>query len=367
MTEKYAHPRPLRDVSEDMYNHLHPSFFEGDSLDESNDDKFTIVPTANLFFQDVVEQIGDAQLSVDLQFYTLEADEEVSKILHACRDAAERGVDIRILVDHLVSDPRQLRSTLAMRKELNVSSNIEVRRSRVSEGLAGLAIRDHKKIVAIDTGQDNLNGQAYIGGINLARRSLRWNDFMVKMRGPITDSIQADFDSSWEGRNVAVHKVEDATEPGTFLLTDSGKEAGIVQFVLDAAEKAEKRIWLETPYLDMATIGNALMGVKEMSPDLDVRVIVPRFNNYPVDRLRTNKVCAQLQATGIQARQYGRTYRRLNHAKMLLVDDMGVFGSSNFNSSSMAGKNAEIAIATLNPNMVEQLERWYSEDLNESL
>lgn len=85
-----------------------------------------------------------------------------------------------------------------------------------------------------------------------------------------------------------------------------------------------------------------------------------------MDRLRTNKVCKQLRAAGIEAYQYGKTYRRLNHTKMLLIDGMSVFGSSNFNTSAMAGKNAEISIATSNPSMVEQLERWYSEDLNES-
>jgi len=46
---------------------------------------------------------------------------------------------------------------------------------------------------------------------------------------------------------------------------------------------------------------------------------------------------------------------------------MGVFGSSNFNASSLAGGNAEVSIATHNPSMVEQLERWYDEDLKDSL
>jgi phosphatidylserine/phosphatidylglycerophosphate/cardiolipin synthase-like enzyme len=98
-----------------------------------------------------------------------------------------------------------------------------------------------------------------------------------------------------------------------------------------------------------------------------VRVIIPRYNIYPVDRLRANKVCGTLQDAGIDARQYGASYRRLNHAKLLLVDDTAMFGSSNFNSSSMAGNNAEIAVATENPAVLAQLERWYEEDLKESI
>jgi phosphatidylserine/phosphatidylglycerophosphate/cardiolipin synthase-like enzyme len=190
---------------------------------------------------------------------------------------------------------------------------------------------------------------------------------MVRMQGPIADLVQDDFNDSWAGNNRESKIIEVADEPGTFLLTDSGKEEQIVQFALEHIIEAKNRIWLETPYLDMAGIGSALCLAKKNNPKLDIQVIIPGYNNYPIDRLRAEKVCQALREANITAHMYGKSHKRLNHTKMLLIDDVGVFGSSNFNSGSMAGKNAEIAVATKNISMVNQLERWYAEDLMEAI
>lgn len=117
----------------------------------------------------------------------------------------------------------------------------------------------------------------------------------------------------------------------------------------------------------MVTIGEALMQAKEQTPELDVQVIMPRFNNYPVDRMRTKRVCKQLREANISTYRYGKTYHRLNHAKMIIIDDIALFGSSNFNRSTLVGNNAEIAIATRDSKLLQQLECWYYEDRNESV
>ena len=46
---------------------------------------------------------------------------------------------------------------------------------------------------------------------------------------------------------------------------------------------------------------------------------------------------------------------------------MALFGSSNFNTHSFAGSNAEIEIATQNWKIVSHLGRWYEEDMTESI
>lgn len=154
--------RPTRRTSNEMYERLHPSFFRTDDNAASN---FTLITTARLFFRDIAKQISEAKYSVDLQFYTLEADREVMRVLAVCQTAAERGVKVRVLVDHLASDPRRLLATRRARKRMSRSANIEIRQSRVRENATKLTVRDHKKVVVIDGGE-----YAYIGGINLARR-----------------------------------------------------------------------------------------------------------------------------------------------------------------------------------------------------
>jgi cardiolipin synthase len=351
-----------------MYEPLHPSFHLHESQASNVDaDHFAVVPSAHLFFEELKEKIKQASESVDLQFYTFEADPVVSEIIKVCTEAAERGVDVRILVDHIVSDPRRLLSTMRANRTINASPNMQIRRSRVATGLANIAVRDHKKIAAIDTRAESPGGYSYIGGVNLAERSLRWNDFMVQIQGSASTAIQHDFDQSWAGNGSKTRSQFERDPHETLLLADTGEDEQIVSFAYEHIAQASERIWLETPYLDMEGIGAALCLAKKDNPELDVRVIIPRFNNYPVDRFRTKKACRTLQDAGVDAHLYGVSYRRLNHAKMLLIDDMAMFGSSNYNTGKMAGGNAEIAIATNNPSLVGQLEQWYNEDTKESI
>ncbi len=190
---------------------------------------------------------------------------------------------------------------------------------------------------------------------------------MVEMHGPIAGLVQQDFEDSWSGTNGTAKHLPEESETDTRLLTDTQSDEAIVAFAQKQISQAERRIWLETPYIDMPNVGTMLMEAKKRNPSLDVQVIIPRFNNSPSDRLRTSRIVRTLGEAGIEAHKYGKTYRRLNHAKLLFVDDMVMFGSSNFNISSLAGNNAEIEVATRNPGVVAQLERWYAEDLNETV
>lgn len=329
--------------------------------------EFSVLSTGELFFEDIAGRIGAADSSVDLQFYSFEADHEVEKIVGICQDAAERGVDVRILVDHLVSDPRHLRATRRMHREINDMPHMQIRKIRTKKGLGQIAVRDHKKIVTVDAAGAEPGGFVYIGGMNMTERSLQWNDFMVRMQGPAAQLIQQDFNRTWHGNNEAAVEIEDEHNPGTYLLTDTGKEERITRRVLESIEDAQERVWLETPYFHMTCMGTALKKAKKQRPDLDVRVIIPRFSNYPIDRLRAGKICSHLSKKGIQAYQYSNQHGQLNHTKLLLVDGTVLFGSSNFNSGLLAGRNAEIVVMSDARPLVSQLVAVYEDDLNSSV
>lgn len=327
------------------------------------ENEFSLLPTGEDFFADITGRIETAENSVGLQFYSFEADDEVRKVIEACRVAAERGVDIRILVDHLVSDPRHLAATRTMHREIRRIPNMDIRKIRINRGLGHVAVRDHKKIVTIDTVQDEPGGVAYIGGMNMTERSLLWNDFMVRMQGPLAQLIQQDFERTWQGDNRQAVEIEDLDNPGTRLLTDTGRQEKITQHVLGLIDGASERVWLETPYFHMASMGTALMRAKKRRPELDARVIIPRFSNYPIDRLRAGRICSTLSKAGIGAYQYSNQQGQLNHTKLLMVDNVAMFGSSNFNAGLLAGRNAEIVVATDNEPIVKELADLYEVDL----
>ena len=161
-----------------------------------------------------------AQKSLDIQYYLLANDETGRALLHAVRDAAQRGVRVRLLVDDLytASNDRLLRGLAAY-------PNIEVRLfNPFPAGRAwnvtrwGLSIADfarlnhrmHNKLFIAD------GMFAVVGGRNIADeyffRSVRGNfvDFDLLVAGEAVPELAETFDRYWNSRRVFTL---DALEP----------------------------------------------------------------------------------------------------------------------------------------------------------
>lgn len=161
-----------------------------------------------------------AQKSLDLQYYLLQNDETGRALLHAVRDAALRGVRVRLLVDDLytASNDHLLRGLAAF-------PNIEVRLfNPFPAGRAwnvtrwGLALADlarlnhrmHNKVFIAD------GMFAVVGGRNIADeyffRSVRGNfvDFDLLVAGEAVPELAQTFDRYWNSRRVFTL---DALEP----------------------------------------------------------------------------------------------------------------------------------------------------------
>jgi putative cardiolipin synthase len=161
-----------------------------------------------------------AQKSLDLQYYLLQNDETGRALLHAVRDAALRGVRVRLLVDDLytASNDRLLQGLAAY-------PNVEVRLfnpfpagrawnvTRWGLSLADLARlnhRMHNKVFIAD------GMFAVVGGRNIADeyffRSVRGNfvDFDLLVAGEAVPELAEIFDRYWNSRRVFTL---DALEP----------------------------------------------------------------------------------------------------------------------------------------------------------
>ncbi|MFP6584372.1 MAG: hypothetical protein VCD00_17695 [Candidatus Hydrogenedentota bacterium] len=70
--------------------------------------------------------VRNAKHSVDIQTFIWENDESGHAFMQACIEAAERGVEVRFLMDHLYSD-RNLETAVALAR---AHPNLEIRRYR---------------------------------------------------------------------------------------------------------------------------------------------------------------------------------------------------------------------------------------------
>jgi putative cardiolipin synthase len=151
--------------------------------------------------------VEGAQKTLDLQYYAIHADASTGRLLQAVRDAAQRGVRVRILLDDFHSTGRN-----AQVMRLAFVPNVEMRMFNPLAGARGSSLgrlfnalddasriqqRMHNKLFIADnvlgvTGGRNL-GDAYFGNGEAGN----FVDLDVLAAGPIVQDLSRSFDAYW--------------------------------------------------------------------------------------------------------------------------------------------------------------------------
>lgn len=338
---------------------------------------YELLQDVDKFLISFEEEVKRAKSSIDLQFYTFEADTIGKRAAKILFKAKKRGIRIRFLQDHFIDlfhndrsirrprlNRRLHRSVINEWKETKKllaemeAKGIEIKRTNPLGLFFRKALqRDHKKIVIIDS-DIPAKSVAYIGGINLCEHNALWNDFMVKMTGDMIPIIQEDFNMTWEDKNEGrIIEYSDG-----LILTDSRKSPQIMPYLKNLIDNAQKLVKIESPYLYGKEIKQRLLDA--VLRGVDVSVIVPLHNNKRFFAPR-GRFLKQLMRGGVRVYLFEKN-GGMTHAKALLADDIAVFGSSNFNEF-LSGRICEINIVTKNENMVRQLQEKLDSDMRTSV
>ena len=172
-----------------------------------NDSGFALVGNAELAFTSRMTLIKAAEKTLDLQYYAVHADDTTDRLFDALREAAARGVRIRILLDDFNTagkDAQVLRLAFEKNIDMRLFNPLPSNRSsamwRIVSSLsdaARLQRRMHNKIFVADnavaiTGGRNL-GDTYFGqsdGVNFV-------DIDVLAAGRIARDLSRSFDQYW--------------------------------------------------------------------------------------------------------------------------------------------------------------------------
>jgi cardiolipin synthase len=130
---------------------------------------------------------------------------------------------------------------------------------------------------------------------------------------------------------------------------------------LTAIFRAEKRIWIATPYFvpDEALLRALVIAARR---GVDVRVVTPERSNHLLSDFASGSCLRDLSAAGVMIRRFAR----MLHAKALLVDDcLAVVGSANFDMRSLF-LNYEIALFFSGQAEVERLSLWFEDTFAET-
>ncbi len=339
---------------------------------------YQLLPSAETFLADLIPGISQASSRIDLQFHTFEADAVGLPVAHALMEARGSGIPVRFGIDDYINlshndeylllarlQPWRYRETLEewratlhlidfMRRE-----GIEVRMVNPLGRMKYRALRrNHKKIVVIDGDAPEL-AVAYAGGINLSEHNASWNDFMVKMTGDVVLVLKDDIDRTWAEYNPGrIVPYSDG-----LVVTDSYRRSLILPLVQFFIGRAQRRVIIESAYL----WGSGMQGVLSESAReqrADVSVIAPLHNNRRV-LAPTEADFDRMGAAGVHVFRF-RENGGMTHAKGLLADDWGLYGSNIFNGF-LAGRTSEVGIATNHPSLVSQLETFLLQDMRRSI
>src|SRR5699024_10060180 len=145
--------------------------------------------------------IDQAKVYVHVEFFILVQDETTTPFFDALARARQRGVTVRVLVDHLsqLTYPRR-RKTAAALAAMGAELRAMLPLSPVRAGRR-LDLRNHRKLVVVDgrighTGSMNLIAEHYHKRRAL-RHGLHWRELMMRLEGPVVRELDAVFVTDW--------------------------------------------------------------------------------------------------------------------------------------------------------------------------
>ncbi|GAA3548112.1 cardiolipin synthase [Nocardioides daeguensis] len=318
----------------------------------------------------MAEAVDAALDVVNVEFYITAWDDVTDPLLQAMARAAERGVTVRLLFDHLGS--RGIPGYRTMLERLD-GTGIQWRAMLPIQPLRGRFrrpdLRNHRKLLTVDgrvgfTGSQNLTEPGYNKPKNHAL-GRAWVELMVRLEGPVVAALDAVFAGDWyaetdELLDVEAHPASGASRPGGLrglpcqvVPSGPGYEAeNNLRLFTTLIYSAQRRISLTSPYfvpdesLLYAVTTAALRGV-------EVELFVSEVSDqFMVGHAQASYYRALLEA-GVRIHRYPAPF--VLHAKHFTIDDdVAVIGSSNMDLRSFA-LNYEVSLMLLGPAAVAAL------------
>ena len=282
--------------------------------------------------------IRDARESINLCSYIFDVEGIGAEFVTHLDAAAERGVEVRIIIDALGEkyNRRSIRKALA-------GSRVRLERYLPLRHGAYINLRNHRKVLVID------GREAFTGGMNIRSRHLpsrsrpaeAIHDIHFQVMGPVVSDLQRAFQEDWyfvTGERLDNPAFFPVIEPqGNSLVRciSDGPDREfrkLEQIILGALSCAETSVSIMTPYfvpdrtMVSALITTALRGI-------DIRILLPGTNNLPFVRWAGCAILGELLANGVRVFYHPPPFV---HSKLFVVDDVwSLIGSTNLDCRSL--------------------------------
>lgn len=286
----------------------------------------------------LLSDIARARHHIHLQYYIINDDETGCRLRDALAAKAREGVEIRILYDDVGSRSAKksfFRDMRGMGIEAHAFLHVKfpLFTSKVN-------YRNHRKIVVID------GRVGFIGGMNIADRYVRgtgwgtWRDTHFRIEGNGVAGLQASFLSDWSATTkqhvsgVGYFPPAERFTDGILQIAPSGpfgKWRALLQADSYAIARAQRRVWIQTPYYLPSDVLNTALQEAALA-GIDVRLMLPARSDSKVVDLATHSYLDDMMKAGVKISFYTPGFL---HSKLLVIDNMlTVIGSANMDFRS---------------------------------
>ncbi|MBN1293994.1 MAG: cardiolipin synthase [Candidatus Latescibacteria bacterium] len=283
------------------------------------------------------DAVREAAHHIHLLFYKWRDDTTGKRLRNALIAASRRGIEVRLLVDAIgTTAPRRFFKPL-----INAGGRVGwFFPMQFGSRPATINFRNHRKLVVID------GKEAFIGGMNVGDEYCAWVDLVVKIQGPGVDQIQEIFCDDWYyavGEDLSdtryyghwAQQTEQLSgrSPCSCAVVAGGPHQRlnvIRETMMLAMSAATRRLWIMTPYFipDVALTQTLRLARYR---GVDVRLLVPAKNNWPLVRRASRAYYPELLDAGVHVYEFDG----MLHAKLTVIDDNLVcIGSANLDERS---------------------------------
>jgi len=331
--------------------------------------------SADDFFAAMQKDIHNATHSIDMDYYIFELDALGKRILEELIFAAKRGVRVRLMIDGLGSlfSANEIAS-LVESHGINIkifhpapfalhlyqwSNEKGSFIQKFLHFLAHINHRNHHKICLID--QDIL----YTGSFNISQNHLsqsaggnNWHDIGVRIQDSHLITLGDSFDLAFHQHNISHKKLHLQKLRNNFsaLMRRISNSLMVRQL-----SHAEHRIWICTAYFSPSS--KVLRAIKKARKrNVDIRIILPSKSDIFFIPILSRTYYQLLLNMGVTVYEYQPS---ILHAKILLIDEQCIIGSTNLNHRSFH-HDLEMDIVLTHPSSIKDIEQQLLSDIASS-
>lgn len=308
-------------------------------------------------FPAMLEAIDKASREILLSSYIFDNDDTGRLFTQKLARARDRGCSVCVLVDD-VGIRYSLPTIIGELRKLELTHK-RFMPLRLFPPSFSINLRTHRKLLIAD------RQICFAGGMNIGDRQLaagtskhRASDLHFSFQGPLVADFVKLFEDDWrfaKGPELEdwSGQTDDCGNARCRLVSDGPDETldSLMLVIMGAISNARQRVWIMTPYF---LPERQMMGCLQAAAlsGVDIQVIIPEKNNWPLVQWALQHNMAELLDTGVRIMQRPAPFA---HSKCIVVDDdYAIVGSSNLDPRSLR-LNFELGVEVFDPVLNQEL------------